>query len=242
MNKTLINDWWMSTDTLMGSTNTSNVTSEMIHNATKVMAYFRNDGWTDNAIAGMMGNMHLESTFSPALIQATNRWRLPNSAASLSDVPNSVMIDFYKEHYNDPNRGYGIGLVQWDGRTDTPPPGQKLVSFSERYNLNWYDGDTQCFRLKRERETNIQWTPMTIMNVYWTWEEYVHSEYDASDLGAIWCQCYEIADVGTILTRMANATFWYDYFHGQYLGVPPWLYFKFNNRRVLQNAKRKFFF
>ena len=144
MNKTLINDWWMSTDTLMGSTNTSNVTSEMIHNATKVMSYFRNDGWTDNAIAGMMGNMHLESTFSPALIQATNRWRLPNSAASLSDVPNSVMIDFYKEHYN--------GVVEYQRHESTTQHSQgESAKVHKRQSLH----KVEQYRVENHHNDNV---------------------------------------------------------------------------------------
>ena len=210
---TLVNDWWMTTDTggSMGTTDTSNISSKQIHNATKVYNYFSALGWSLSAIAGMIGNMQLESWLSPALIQGTHRSSLPNSAANLSDVPNNVMINFYG------SSGYGIGLVQWDGYTSTPPAGQKLVSFAERYNMVWYDGDTQCFRIQREQETNIQWQNGTVDGIYWSWSTYVNNTQPPEKSAHAWRVCYEVAASGTDATRQANARYWYDYFSD----IPP---------------------
>ena len=117
MQATLINDWWITTDTggSMGTTDTSGITTKQKHNAQKVYDYFSALGWSRSAIAGMLGNMQVESWLSPGLIQGTHRSSLPNSAANLTDVPNSVMINFYG------SSGYGVGLVQWDGYTSTAP-------------------------------------------------------------------------------------------------------------------------
>lgn len=213
MNATLVNDWWMTTDTggSMGTTNTSGITSKQQHNAEKIYNYFSALGWTLSAIAGMIGNMQLESWLSPALIQGTHRSTLPNSAANLSDVPNSVMINFYG------SSGYGIGLVQWDGYTSTAPAGQKLVSFAERYGLDWFDGDTQLFRIKREVETNIQWQNGTVDGIYWTWNTYITTTETPEKAAHAWRVCYEVAASGTDSTRQQNARYWYDYFQD----VPP---------------------
>ena len=244
MQATLINDWWITTDTggTMGTTNTSGITDKQIHNATKVYQYFISRGWTVNAISAMVGNMQLESWLSPGLIQGTNRYRLPNSASSLSDVPNSVMINFYDGYYGLTNGGFAIGLAQWDGDTPTPPPGQKLVSFSERYNLNWYDGDTQVFRIQREKETNIQWQAQNLGGTYWTWDEFTASAAEPEELAYVWRVCYEVAAGGTDPTRQANARYWFDYFSGPMpgTGLPPWMYFLFNRKKVLKNVKRIF--
>lgn len=212
MQATLINDWYITTDTggSMGTTNTSGITSKQQHNATKVYNWFSALGWSLSAIAGMLGNMQLESWLSPGLIQGTHRSSLPNSAANLSDVPNSVMIDFYNRN----SGGYGIGLVQWDGYTSTNPAGQKLVSFAERYNLNWYDGDTQCYRIQREQETNIQFQPGTVDGTYWTWSTYTTTNDTPEHAAHAWRVCYEVAASGTDSTRQANARYWYDYFQG----------------------------
>ena len=210
MQATLVNDWWMTTDTggSMGTTDTSGISTKQEHNATKVFNYFSALGWSLSAIAGMIGNMQLESWLSPALIQGTHRSSLPNSASNLSDVPNSVMINFYG------SSGYGIGLVQWDGYTSTSPAGQKLVSFAERYGLTWYDGDTQCFRIQREQETNIQWQAGTVDGTYWTWSNYINSTDTPEHCAHAWRVCYEVAASGTDSTRQANARYWYDYFSG----------------------------
>lgn len=242
MQATLINDWWITTDTggSMGTTNTSGITDKQIHNATKIYQYFISRGWTVNAISAMVGNMQLESWLSPGLIQGTNRYRLPNSASSLSDVPNSVMINFYDGYYGLTNGGFAIGLAQWDGDTPTPPPGQKLVSFAERYNLNWYDGDTQVFRIHRERETNIQWQAQNLGGTYWTWEVFIASTAEPEELAYVWRVCYEVADGRTDPTRQANARYWFTYFSGPMpgTGLPPWMYFLFNRKKVLKNVKR----
>lgn len=229
----------MSTDTLMGSTDTSNIGSRMQENARKIYSYFTGKGWSLSAIAGMLGNIQVESTFSPALIQATNRWRLPNNASELSDVPNSVMLNFYDSYYGISGGGFGIGLVQWDGYTSTSPAGQKLVSFAERYNLNWYDGDTQTYRIFREYETNIQWQSATIEGITWTWSNYVTNTQTPEVSARIWQVCYEVADPGTLIRRQGNARYWYDYFTNHPSGpVPPWLLYCFNKRKVTFDVKR----
>jgi hypothetical protein len=43
--------------------------SEMDNNAKEVFRFFSGRGWTLNAIAGMLGNMHTESTINPGIWQ-----------------------------------------------------------------------------------------------------------------------------------------------------------------------------
>ena len=230
----------MSTDTLMGSTDTSNIGSRMKENARLIYSYFLSKGWSLSAIAGMLGNMHLESTFSPAYIEGTHRSFLPNSAANLSDVPNSVMINFYDSYYGLSDNKFGIGIVQWSGYSSSAPtPGQKLVNFANRYSLNWYDGDTQTFRIFREYETNIQWQSATINGIVWTWSNYVTNTQTPEVSARIWQVCYEVADPGTLSTRQANARYWYDYFTAHpSQSIPAWM--MSNKRRLTFNVKRVF--
>ena len=239
----MINDWWMSTDQWLGSTDTSNIGSRMIHNAYKIRNYFKSKGWSDSAIAGILGNAQVESTFNPARIQGTHISYLPNSAAQLSDVPNSVMINFYDSYYGLSNGGFGVGIVQWDGYSPSPPtPGQKLVNFANRYNLNWYDGDTQTFRIFREYETDIQWQSATINGIVWYWSNYVTNTQTPEVSARIWQVCYEVADPGTILRRQENARYWYDYFIAHPVAEPPaWLLFGMKNKRkVIKNVKYRY--
>lgn len=210
MNIELYNDWYVRTDGRLGPytvTTSQQPTTEQIHNATKIYNYFNALGWSLSAICGMIGNMMHESTINPAFIQATHRNQLPNSAANLSDVPNSVMLSFYGSGAN------GIGLVQWDGSTSTPPAGQKLVSFAERYNMIWYDGDCQVFRIKREQETNIQWTSRSYYGITWTWDNYITNTRTPEESAHIFRRCYEVAAAGDEESE-ANARWFYDYFSG----------------------------
>ena len=244
MNKTLINGWWMSTDTRLGPYTIQvgqPVTNEQMHNAYKLKAWCDSQGWSLSATCGMIGNAIHESTLSPAFIQQTNRNRLPNSAASLSDVPNNVMINFYKEYYNDPNRNYGIGIVQWDGYTPTPPAGQKLVSFCERYGLNWYDGDSQTRRLKAEYDNDLQFQHLEVFGIVWTWYNYVINTRTPEESADIWMNNYE-SPGGGLSEREGNARWFYDWFTihpTPPFMIPNWMLFKFKRKKELRNAKWK---
>ena len=187
--------------------------------------------------------MH-ESTLSPALIEETNRWRLPNSAASLSDVPNSVMQNFYNEYYSDPYRGYGIGLVQWDGKGITR---QKLVGFCENNGLVWYEGDSQMLRITDEQTRNLQWQSYTLYGVQWTWSNYVINTMTPEQSANIWLQCYEVSSGQT--EREGNARWFYDYFTAHpnppptppipTTGIPEWMYgIITQKRRLYKNVKK----
>lgn len=236
MQATLVNNWWMTTDTggSMGTTNTSGITSKQIHNATLIYRWFKSNGFSDSAIAGMIGNMQVESWLSPALIQATHRSQLPNHAANLSDVPNSVMINYYDRQ----GSGYGVGLVQWDGYTPLDPPGQKMVSYAINNNWNWYDGLTQMNRIIYERDNNYQWTSYRINGIQWYWSNFPTNTQTPEVSAHIWQACYEVADPQTLPTREANARYWYDYFiaHPSAGLIPVWLISQ--KRRLLKNVKR----
>lgn len=58
------------------------------NNVNIIAAYFRGQGWTDNAIAGLLGNMEVESQLNPQQFEI--------------DSP------YY-------NTNFGFGLVQWSG-------------------------------------------------------------------------------------------------------------------------------
>lgn len=205
----LYNDWYVRTDARIGPYNvvSGTPTSEQIHNAVKIHSALSGYGWSESAIAGILGNMQHESSIDPAFIQATNRYRLPNSAANLSDVPNEVMQNFYMEYYDDSNKAYGIGLVQWDGLGITR---QKLVGFCMNNGYIWYDGNAQMARLLDEYTRNIQWQTRTYYGVTWTWQNYVTNTRTPEESARIWLGCYEISSGLTY--RQQNARFWYDYF------------------------------
>ena len=196
-------------------------TQDQIDNANVIRSFFLNEGWTLNAICGMLGCMQGESTINPAYIQATHRNRLPNSASSLSDVPNSVMVNFYKEYYGDSNREYAIGLVQWDGAsTRLGVRGQKLVSYAIDNNIEWYDGWTQMYRIRGEQEYDVQHSThkffqrVRVSGTYYDFNNYPYSTSTPEDLAKAWTWGYEI-NLGGEGFRPANARWFYNYFTSQ---------------------------
>ena len=209
MNITTYNDRYVSTDTRLGAWNvsTENPTNYQIYNATKIYNALTSYGWSLAAVCGIIGNMQHESTLSPAWIEQTNRWRLIGT--ELADVPNSVMQNFYNEYYGDSNRGYGLGLVQWDGKGITR---QKLVGFCENNGYVWYDGDAQMARLLDEKTRNLQWQSYTIDGVLWTWDNYVTTTGTPEQAAKVWMTCYEVSS--GLVYRQENARYWYDYFSG----------------------------
>lgn len=230
MDAELINGWWITTDTggQMGSTDTSIITTKMIGNASNVYLFLKGIGWSDSAVAGAIGNMHLESRLTPGYIQATHRYVLPNGGSSLSDVPNSVMINFYAEYYG--GSGYGVGIVQWDGvnAQTTVPHGQKMVSYAMRNNTDWWNGDIQMSRIKFEQDNNYQWQSAQINGIVWSWDNFPTNTQTPEVSARIWQVCYESADPRTLATRQANARYWYDYFQENpptppHEPIPEWL-------------------
>lgn len=221
---TIYNSFWISTDQTIGAWSVENQvpSSEQLNNALLIKSFFENEGWTLNAICGMLGNMQAESTLNPAFIQATNRFRLPNSANDISDVPNSVMKNFFKEFYQVTEKAFGVGLVQWDGYSHTDNGDQqKLVAYAIRNNYNWYDGATQMYRIRGEWQKDQQYhffNPVTINGVRYTFDNYVTSTADVIDLAHAWQAGYE-RNAGGLGFRGTNAGWWFDYFLSPY--APP---------------------
>ena len=221
MQPTLLNGFWIATDQRIGPWHIAGgtVTQEQKDNANAIKSFFVNgEGWTLQAICAVLGNMMGESTLNPGYIQQTNRWRLPNSASDISDVPNSVMANFYREYYGVTNRAFGVGLVQWDGYTPTEGGGgiQKMVNFAIANNIEWYDGWTQCYRLKYEEDHDSTYhffKEVRVSGTYYTFANFPYSTASVSDLTKAWSWGYE-RNAGGADDRIPDAEYWYDYFTG----------------------------
>ncbi len=214
MQPAIYNDFTVATDSRIGSYSTQEQapTQAQLDNANKIRSFFLAQGWTLQAICGMLGNMQGESTINPAFIQATNRYRLPNNAASLNDVPNAVMVNFYKEYYNDRRKAYAIGLVQWDGQNSSGE--QKLVGYAIRNNFAWYDGWGQCYRIQGEYQQDSQYhffKPVRINGTQYTFANYITSTASPEELAKAWSAGYE-RNAGGVGFRGTNAEWWYTYF------------------------------
>ena len=224
----LNNGWWMATDITIGpySIVGNTLTTAQETNANIVRSFFLNEGWTIEAICGMLGNMMAESTINPAIIQATNRYRLPNSAANLSDVPNSIMQNFYMEYYQVTRKAFAIGLVQWDGySTRNNQNRQKLVAYAMDNNIIWYDGWTQMYRLKGEQKYDVDnnktsfFSPVRYGGITYTFANYPLSTASPDTLAAAWAAGYE-RNAGGVGFRADNARYFYNWFTDPILAPP----------------------
>lgn len=107
---------------------------EELHNGMKLAQNLYNFGWTENAIAGIIGNVEGESGLNPGCIESPKPWiTLPDNETILQS-----------------SYTLGIGFTQWT------PGRDKVVQFAEDTGRIWYDGTTQVFRLKWEHDNHEQ--------------------------------------------------------------------------------------
>lgn len=241
----LYNDWWTYLRDDMGSTHL-NPSDKQIHNAYKMRTALQSQGYCEKALCGMIGAVQQESSLTTGAIQ---KWSvLPNHGETLEEVTNAYMMEYYTQQQTE--RGYGLGLVQWDGLSGTYHV-HKLVGWCNANGYNWYDGEGQMARL--DFEFNNDSTYHFWANNYGsalTWavfkdiEHSQFSNYDAGECAAVWDACYERSSGHGREIKRANAQFWYQYFNDHPTppptpgtGVPAWMYFNFRRKRVLKNVK-----
>ena len=83
---------------------------EMQNNATIIFSQCINDGWTPNAIAGMLGNMQQESTINPGIWQSLNPV-VSNGYGLVQWTPSTIITDWLQSsgYQNDS----GDGQMEW---------------------------------------------------------------------------------------------------------------------------------
>lgn len=246
----LINDWWVYLRDSMGSTHL-NPSDKQTHNARVFRNQMLGYGWSELAIAGMLGNIQHESSLTTGAIEKPSV--LPNSGQTLADVPNSVMITTYFDQNDHNTRGYGIGLIQWDSYTDQAiPNGPALVSYAIRNNKDWYDGNVQTSRIEYEYQhdstggnipvpatgrTYNWWTVHQWQGQQWTYAMFKTASNITPALAAdIFRAGRERGGEGSIQIRRDNAEYWYQYFIDHPHQIKPWMFF--NKRKVTFDVKR----
>ena len=116
--------------------------SEQQGNAAYIVNYFRNRGWTDNAIAGLLGNMESESTINPGLWESMDYGNTSRGFGLTQWTPATKLIDWaesnalnyeafdtqleriaYEVTNGDqwiPSLANGMTFLEWTQSTDTP--------------------------------------------------------------------------------------------------------------------------
>ena len=197
----LYDGWYISANQYDVGPSSGTPSAYQEHNADLIYATLHSLGWTDNAIAGMVGNVMYESCIDPACAY-------PSIGSTLATIGNT----YASQH---PDNAYG--LVQWLGRGGTDPNNNQLVGYAIRHGYEWYDGVIQMERLTWEYQNNQKFHAQSVDGVYYTFSSYAASTASASVLAKAWMVCYE-GTYSVLTTRQANAETWYDYFTG---GQPP---------------------
>ena len=163
---------------------------EKHHNGMRLAQKLYNFGWTENCIAGILGNVDPESSLSPGAIESSPWTDLPTNAEVLAS-----------------NFNRGMGFVQWT-------PGRiNLVQWAEDNNLVWYDGTTQVKRLKWESQNDyydlFSWYTKTGMDPADSAELFLHAyERPGSH-----------EDPSVIAIRRQMGVYWYGEIHGKLINT-----------------------
>lgn len=156
--------------------------AEMENNAWYIWNYLGSQGWSMNAVAGMLGNMQTESTINPGI------WE------SLASDP---------EAYKQANGRYpGFGLVQWTPHT-------KLVTWANTQRLDYTEMDTQLERIEYEVANGLQYSPTSAYPE--TFKEFKVSTKDPYYLGMAFLANYERPKVANQPKRGQQAEAWYEF-------------------------------
>lgn len=178
---------------------------EIQHNGMKLAQNLYNFHWTENCIAGILGNVHGESGLNPGSTERPRPWGdyLPDNE--------EVLESSYLR---------GMGFTQWT------PGRDKIVQFAEDTHRIWYDGITQVFRLKWECDNGEQMGG---------WQWFIHNTGDPADLAEYFLRQYERPTPeqieATLPTRRRYATMWYDRIHGKLVNPMKWIYTQQNRKR-----------
>lgn len=183
--------------------NSYNISIEdMKPNARYIYQYLHNEGWTLNAIAGLLGNIQVESKMSPCMWQGT--------------IDGSIIADDETHLLNlavlgDSTPGYG--LCQWT-------PYTKYTNWCTTRLLPYWDIDSQLQRICWEVDNDEQWQVRESKGYNITFKEFITSTSEAYWLAGAFAFCYErpASSTGTEeqqnnlkAERGNNAKYWYNY-------------------------------
>lgn len=178
--KVELNTYWRTTDVRI-----YDPSEAQIFNMNKVYDYFINLGWTPNAIAGMLGNMMVESTVNP--------WLFEHRSLTWDDVA-GILTD-----------SGGMGLTQWT-------PCRKYYNWALDEQLDPKSGNTMTARIEYEHQNNIQWSLDNIL--HYTWDDFVTSTESPETLARVFLWAYERPADPDVTQRQANARWCFNNIRG----------------------------
>ena len=189
VNPVLIDGWYIDdSNVIYQTTDIRSIAPEdvQIYNMNVMYRYFISAGWTANAIAGMIGNVMVESGLNPGAIQnyTTADWNNPQSILDSTG---------------------GIGLTQWT-------PARKYYEWAVSNNLEPRSGVSMCERIIYESQNNLQWSLDNVGRH--TWHDFITSTEEPWLLADVWLWAYERPTDPDEEQRWENAEWVYQNIHG----------------------------
>lgn len=93
---------------------------EQEHNVKIIYTFFRRLGWTINAIAGMVGNMQVESYLNPGVWENFDSYKFYKGFGLVQWTPATKFIDWANSHYKDGQWSYDgylqLQRIAWEWR------------------------------------------------------------------------------------------------------------------------------
>lgn len=180
-------NYWVELNVLFSTTDVRITPPEhvQIENMNTIHRFFRNLGWTHNAISGMLGNLMVESTVNP--------WMFQDRSIDWSNIQAIL------------NTPGGMGLTQWT-------PARKYYTWAVAENKDPQDGKTMCERIRYEQLNNLQWSLENYGQH--TWEDFVTSNEEPYILADVWCWAYERPADPDMQQRWANAEWCAEHIYG----------------------------
>lgn len=205
-NPILYDGWYVELNRLFQTTDVriSQPERVQIQNMNTMYNYFIAQGWTPNAIAGMLGNVMVESSVNPWLFEhRTLNW----------NNPQGILAD-----------SGGMGLTQWT-------PCRKYYQWALDSNLDPESGNTMCDRIMYEYQNNLQWSLDNYGRH--TWQDFVTSTEEPWILADVWLWAYERPSDPDENQRWANAEWCFTHIKGGSL-LPVWMLGAYNKRKELK--------
>ena len=207
VNPTTYDGFWVELNTLFQTTDVriSPPESVQVDNMATIYNFFIAKGWTPNAIAGMLGNIMVESTVNPWLFQNRSlNWN--NPAGILAD-------------------NGGMGLTQWT-------PCRKYYQWAIDNNMDPASGFTMLERIVYESQHNLQWSLNNYGRH--TWNDFITSTEDPWVLADVWCWAYERPSSPDMQQRWSNAEWVFENITGGGITIPIMLLLIRNKRKEIK--------
>ena len=209
--------WWVELNVYFRTTNVNIYPPEQVQidNMNLFYDYFDGLGWTPNCIAGMLGNIMVESTVNP--------WRFQHSTLDWSN-PAAIQAD-----------SGGMGLTQWT-------PCRKYYDWAVASGLDPKSGNSMCDRIKYEYDNNLQWSLDNYGQH--TWNDFITSTETPEILARVFLWAYERPaalppeqEAERLAQRQANARWVFDNIHGA--GLSPTMMVLLSRQNQKKGVKKR---